>query len=203
MEVTSDPPGARVTIDGRAIGTTPVVASVTPGSHDVTVSNGGSTVTRTVRVSAGSTTNFTAALSASAGAGWLSITAPIELQVLEGGVVVGTTSAPRLMLPICHHDLTVSNTALGFEAPLRVDIAPGRSVTMPVPVPNGTVSLNALPWANVWVDGREIGTTPIANIDLPIGSHDILWRHPQLGERRQTVTVTAKTPLRLVMDFKK
>ncbi len=74
---------------------------------------------------------------------------------------------------------------------------------MPVPVPNGTVSLNALPWANVWVDGREIGTTPIANIDLPIGSHDILWRHPQLGERRQTVTVTAKTPLRLVMDFKK
>jgi hypothetical protein len=203
IEVTSDPPGARVTIDGHAAGTTPVVSSVNPGTHDVTVSNGTSTVTRTVRASAGATTNFTAALSSVAGAGWVSISSPVELQVLEGGTIVGTTTAARLMLPVGHHDLTVSNATLGFDAPVRVDIAPGRTATISVPLPSGTVSLNALPWANVWIDGREIGTTPVANIELPIGAHEILWRHPQLGDRRQTVTVTTKTPLRLVMDFKK
>jgi hypothetical protein len=167
------------------------------------VSNGTSTVTRTVRASAGATTNFTAALSSVAGAGWVSISSPVELQVLEGGTIVGTTTAARLMLPVGHHDLTVSNATLGFDAPVRVDIAPGRTATISVPLPSGTVSLNALPWANVWIDGREIGTTPVANIELPIGAHEILWRHPQLGDRRQTVTVTTKTPLRLVMDFKK
>ena len=47
------------------------------------------------------------------------------------------------------------------------------------------VNLNALPWAEVWIDGRRIGETPLANIKIPLGDHEAVFRHPQLSERRQ------------------
>jgi hypothetical protein len=58
-----------------------------------------------------------------------------------------------------------------------------------------------LPWADVFVDGRSIGTTPLANVRCRFGSHQIVWRHPQLGERSQTVNVTEHTPVRVGVDF--
>ena len=48
-----------------------------------------------------------------------------------------------------------------------------------------------------------LGATPIANLEVALGTHEVIWRHPQLAERRQTVVVTAQSPLRLVMDLNK
>jgi hypothetical protein len=58
-----------------------------------------------------------------------------------------------------------------------------------------------MPWAEVLLDGRAIGQTPLANLDVPIGTHEVTWRHPQLGERRQTVVVKAQSPARVGMDL--
>ena len=132
----------------------------------------------------------------------MTITVPFEVQVAEAGTLVGT-SAARLMLPAGRHDLELTNTAVGFRATLPVDIQGDKTVAMTVPVPNGTVSINALPWANVFLDGRPLGATPLANLEVPLGTHEVIWRHPQLAERRQTVVVTARSPLRLVMDLNK
>jgi hypothetical protein len=204
LEITSDPVGARVTLDGAPRGVTPLTTSVSPGPHTVVLSEGLATVSRTITVSAGSTATVMATLTpAGAVAGWLAITVPLELQVLEGGNLLGTTSAAKLMLPAGHHDLELTNAAVGFRTTVPVDIQPGKTVTTTVTVPNGSVSINALPWANVWLDGRALGTTPIANLDVPLGTHEVIWRHPQFGERRQTVVVTAKSPVRLVMDLSK
>ena len=146
-------------------------------------------------VSAGTTATVMATLPApGSGAGWVTLASPVELAVLEGGVVIGTTTAARLMLPAGRHDLIVSSATLGFQAPIRVDVQAGKSGITTVSVPNGSVSINALPWATVSLDGRDLGTTPIANVDVPLGTHDIVLRHPQLGERRQSVLVTAKQP---------
>jgi len=82
-------------------------------------------------------------------------------------------------------------------------VQPGKTASATVRVPNGSVSINALPWANVWLDGQALGTTPLANVDVPLGSHEVLWRHPQFGERRQTIMVTARTPVRVVVDLSK
>jgi hypothetical protein len=65
----------------------------------------------------------------------------------------------------------------------------------------GYLSINATPWADVWVDGKSVGTTPLANLEVTAGNHEILWRHPHLGERRETITVTASTPARAATDF--
>jgi hypothetical protein len=204
VDVTSDPVGARVTIDGKASGVTPLSVAVEPGAHDITVSNGASTMSRTLTVGAGTTAAVLATLAPpGSGAGWVTIASPVELQILENGVVIGTTTAARLMLPAGRHDLVISSATLGFQAPLRVDVQAGKSGIATVVLPNGSVSINALPWATVSLDGRDLGTTPIANFEVPLGPHDIVLRHPQLGERRQSVLVTTKGPVRLVVDLNK
>ena len=51
------------------------------------------------------------------------------------------------------------------------------------------------------VDGRRAGETPIGNLTLPIGEHEIVLKHPDLGEERRTVTVGARTPVRVGVEF--
>jgi hypothetical protein len=203
LEISSDPPGARVTIDGTRRGTTPLAIQLAAGPHTVVVSDGNTTSTRSVTIAAGGTATLMSALPAGGGAGWLSINSPLDLQVREGGSLIGITSADRLMLPAGHHELTLSGPAVGYQTTLSVDIPAGKTTSTTVKVPNGSVSINALPWANVWLDGQALGTTPLANLEVPLGSHEVIWRHPQFGERRQTVVVTAKAPVRVVMDLSK
>jgi hypothetical protein len=59
-----------------------------------------------------------------------------------------------------------------------------------------------VPWAEVSIDGKKIETTPIAKLQVPLGTHEVVFKHPQFGERRQTVVVTS-TPLTLNVDFTK
>lgn len=204
LEITSDPSGARVTVDGAARGVTPVtLANVVPGTHAVAIFGEDSTVTRTVTVAAGSTAAVTASLlPAGASAGWVVFKVPFEMQLMEDGKRLGTTGLDRLMLPAGRHDLVLSNAAFEFESPLTVQVAAGKTTTPVVPIPMGTLSINATPWADVTIDGQFVGTTPLANLSLTVGTHEIVCRHPQLGEQRQTVTVKAKSPARVGISFK-
>ena len=204
LEIASDPSGARVTVDGAARGVTPVTLSnVLPGTHAVAIFGEDSTVTRTVTVAAGSTATVTASLvPAGASAGWVVFKVPFEMQLKEDGKVIGSTDTDRVMLPAGRHDLVVSNAAFEFEAPVTVQVAAGKTTTPVVPIPMGSLSINATPWADITIDGQFVGTTPLANLSLTVGTHEIVCRHPQLGERRQSVIVKAKSPLRVGISFK-
>jgi hypothetical protein len=126
------------------------------------------------------------------------------MQVLEGGKVVGSTGTERMLLQAGHHDLVLSNQALEYEsAEVSVQVGAGTTIWPAVSIPNGSLSINATPWADVSLDGRPIGTTPLANLSVPIGSHEIVFRHPQFGERRQTVVVKARTPARVGVSLAK
>ena len=54
-----------------------------------------------------------------------------------------------------------------------------------------------------WIDGERIGETPIGNVTLPIGPHEIVFRHPDLGEKRHAVTVTMLSAARVSVDLRK
>jgi len=56
LDIRSDPPGARVTIDGQPRGSTPLtVRDLAPGDHQVVLEGGGRKVTQPVRIDAGIT----------------------------------------------------------------------------------------------------------------------------------------------------
>ena len=74
---------------------------------------------------------------------------------------------------------------------------------MTITPPMGRISINAQPWAQVLIDDTAVGETPLANIQVPIGDHQITFRHPQMGERRERVTVRADTPARVSTTFQR
>ena len=64
------------------------------------------------------------------------------------------------------------------------------------------MSINAVPWAEVFIDGTRVGETPLGNLPQTLGPHEIVFRHPQLGERRVNTLVTLKETNRISMDMR-
>jgi len=60
-----------------------------------------------------------------------------------------------------------------------------------------------VPWADVSLDGEVLGPTPIGNILVSVGPHEVVFRHPAYGEQRRTVTVPVQGIARLSVDFTK
>jgi hypothetical protein len=149
----------------------------------------------------------TAPAAARAGApllgGWLTVNSPVVLEIRENGRLIGTTAVPRIMVPVGRHRLEIGSDTLGYREARTVDVAAGAVAEVKIAPPKGRLNVNARPWANVLVDGRDVGQTPIANLSLPIGRHELVLRHPQLGERRQTVVVTRTGVTRFGVDFSK
>lgn len=206
LRVVSTPAGAPVVFDGAARGVTPLeLASIAAGDHEITVGGGAGAVTQHVAVPAGGLASVVVPLGESAKAtpGWISVESPIELQVYEGDALVGSSRSQRIMVLSGRHDLRLSNPSLGFEATRSVQVAPERVATVRIAVPNGVLSVNAVPWAEVILDGRTIGETPIANIAVPIGEHDLVLRNPKFPELRRPVVVTATAPARVGVDLRK
>ena len=106
------------------------------------------------------------------------------------------------MLPAGTHDLELVNDAIGYRSSRQVDVAPGKKTIVAVDLPFGSISINAQPWAEVWIAGERIGETPIANISRRVGAYEIVFRHPQLGERRENVLITLRQPVRLGVDMR-
>ena len=127
--------------------------------------------------------------------GGLKVISTIEVQVFENGKALGSTSAP-IALTDGSHALDLVNETLGFRTRATVDVKPGQMTSLNLSVPNGRLSINAAPWASVWIDGAAAGDTPLANVAVPIGSHEIVFKHPQLGDQKQTAVVKAEAHAR-------
>jgi hypothetical protein len=133
----------------------------------------------------------------------MSVSSPVPLQLREGGKLIGTSESDRLMLAAGDHDIEFSNPALGFKARKTVRVVAGKTAAARIDLPAGALSVNAQPWAEVWIDGERIGETPIGNLSRPIGTHEVVFRHPELGERRETVVVVVGKPTRIGVDLRK
>jgi hypothetical protein len=209
LDIKSDPAGARVMLDGKLVGMSPVtIADVDPGDHNITVEGPQGTVRQAVKVIAGTRASVVVPLnatpaSAASVTGWLSVTADQEVQVSEGGQVLGSTRVDKIMMAAGTHELEFSNDTIGFSATRSVQVQPGKVTRLSIPLPDGTVSVNAAPWADVWLDGQAIGQTPVGNLAAKAGSHDLVFRHPKLGEKKQTVIVKPGQASRVTVDMSK
>jgi hypothetical protein len=135
-------------------------------------------------------------------AGWISVPAPVDVQLFEDGRLLGSSRIDRIMLPAGRHDIDIVNDVLGFSQRHTVRVTEGQVTSIKLAWPTGTLAINAVPWAEAFVDSRSVGETPIGGIQVPIGQHEILLRHPQLGERSVRVTVTTRETARVGVDLR-
>ena len=200
LAISSTPSQAKVTVDGKERGVTPITVSDVPvGMRQIVIESSAGTVRREVRVVAGSRVTIDETIIS----GWMTAFAPIELQIYEGTRLLGTTEDGRIMVRPGHHELDFVNTRLGFRERRGIDVSPGMTTAVNISTGVGIVRITAPAGADVLIDGVLFGDTPIRELRLPIGSHEIVLRHPQLGEQRVSVTVGASAPTDVNVDFTK
>jgi len=205
----SPQPGIRVTVDGRPVGTTPLQVNVTAETHSIrlepteTPAPPPPVTTTPARAEAEKAAAELEQAAARQRSGGVTFVAPIQLSVLEGERVLGSTADGPVVASAGTHTLDLVNAALGYRVRQIVNIRAGSISRVNITPPMGRISINAQPWAQVLIDDMPIGETPLANVQTPIGEHQVTFRHPQFGERRERVTVRADTPARISTSFQR
>jgi hypothetical protein len=106
-------------------------------------------------------------------------------------------------VPAGRHELTLVNDTLGYRAELTVNVLAGQVLPVKPSWPKGRLDVNAEPWAEVWVDGKKMGQTPLGGLSVAIGPHEVMFRHPQLGEQHHAITVTTRAPVHMSVDLRR
>jgi hypothetical protein len=199
------PAGLRVLVDGELRGTTPVtISDLAAGEHEILFDGPRGQTRQRVTIQSGATALLSPGSEATLlGSGFAAFEVPYDMQVFEDGRILGTTAAGRLPLTAGRHVLEIVSETLAFRTTRTVTIKAGEVSRVSVPLPTGRVTLTSDPVAEVWLEGQKIGDTPLENFPLPIGPHELVFRHPELGERREVLSVTAAAPTRVDVRLKR
>jgi serine/threonine-protein kinase len=196
------PPEASLTIDGHAVAAG--VLELPPGHHVVAASaRDRLAASRTVELSPGGAADVTLSL----------VPAPITLAVksdppgatvLLGDRELGTTPL-EMSLPVTL-PARVRLRKRDFTAVER-SVEPHDGVaTIEArlsPLPRGELTLGALPWAHVTIDGEKRPDTPLAKLSLSAGAHQVRLYCPPTGkELKFSVTIEPAKAVRRVADLR-
>jgi hypothetical protein len=198
LTVESDPAGARVLVDGKMRGPTPLTLDdLKPGSYTVVIDSDKGSVRRTVKITAGGTTE----VSENIFSGFVKVLAPYEISVSEGNRAIVLDDRGQALLSPGVHQLRFANRQLGYTETRSVEVEPGKTATVSLGAGSSKLAVTSSAPADVFVDGQRVGETPLADQAIPLGTHEIIVRGAA-GERRFTTTVTSR-PVRIDVDFSK
>jgi hypothetical protein len=205
--IESSQPGDVVVVNGRDAGRTPLQLSVDGDIKSVLIKSSASpgvplsgSDTPGVKRDAVKGTTDVAITPARPNFGGVRLKSPFEVKVFEGNQALGSSSGPITLSPGVHQ-LDLVNNELEYRGHQTVTVKAGQVVVVTTTLPEGLLSINAQPWANVSIDRKDVGETPLANVKVTLGEHELVFRHPTLGERRQTVVVKAGAPTRVSVKF--
>ncbi len=199
LEILTDPDGASVSVDGVARGVTPLtIDDLTAGSHEVVLESSSGSLRRTVTVAADRVAQITEAIYS----GWVHVSSPIELQVTDGARGIRLDERNQTLLSPGVHDLQFENAVFGFRERRRIEIRPGAIASVSITPSPSLLTVNASLPAEVLVDGKRAGETPLTDYPMDLGTRSVVVKSITGAERRFTVTTTVK-PVSLSVDFSK
>lgn len=195
LHVTSTPGNARVFLDGKFRGMTPLTLSgVNAGAHEVTITSDAGSVRRSVSVDAGQS----AEVDESIFPGWIAVLAPFELEISENGRTLRADERGQIMLPPGMHDIRLANSSLSYSSVQHVEVKPGAATPVRVAAASSTLTVTSAEPSDVLLDGARIGSTPLNAHPVPLGTHEVVVKRPG-GDKRFTITV-GTSPITLNAD---
>jgi serine/threonine-protein kinase len=115
--------------------------------------------------------------------------------------VDGRTQRPAsdgaLHLKPGRHSIVVSSPTLASPRTLSVDLKPNEAALRVVHGGSGKLRAAVTPWAEVIVDGKVLGTTPLQAVELAEGPHSVTLKNGDLGvvSKRRVVVVPGRETL--------
>ncbi len=220
VHITSAPAGAAVYLDSNDLKLeTPVtIDSISAGDHIIEVRKDGyQSFSRNIEIKPGDSLSVEAALVrvlSQINTGSLKVsTKPSGAQVFVDGANTGLHTPCTIQnLGSGRHNISIHKS--GYQtAELTSNIQPGKTVTITRNLSRtgytaprrisgkAYFKINVAPWAKVYIDGKYIETTPIAQaIEVVSGNHDVKLENPnfQIWQKRinfkpgETVTLDIK-----------
>ena len=226
LSVTTVPSGATVYVDGTVYGVTPLTnVQLTTGQHALKLMMTGYVDhSQTFTITAGQTTSLTLTLVPStnpSGKGSLQISStPSDAAIYIDGVLQGPTPKTISGLSAGSHAVRVTKTGYvdysapitvigGQTLPLKLNLVPrtqptgSTSPTTPSqPGGVGTIAVESSPpGANVYLDGKPSGTTPVTIPDVNAGSHALLLTMQGYSDASKSIDVAAGSQNQVSMDL--
>ena len=118
----------------------------------------------------------------------------MPLDLVIDGVRVGSTEDGQIVVAAGRRRIELVNKRLNYRGEVTIDVASGQVTTHTATLPPGQLRIAGSAGGEVWVEGEHVGTLPLGDISVPLGTREVLVRHPLFGERRQTVEVTYGAP---------
>lgn len=123
------------------------------------------------------------------GTGMLAVFSRVPLDLYVSGRRIGTTDDGRIVIAPGRYRVGLVNTRLNYRGEIVLDVRPFMLTSHTVSLPNGLLQVNTEPGAEVWIEGDRAGLAPLGAVPVQIGTREVVVRHPDLGERRETVEV--------------
>ena len=145
---------------------------------------------------------ITTTVAAAPSFGFLLVVAEPWAEVSIDGEKVGETPMGRIRLSAGEHTISLLNENFAGLITGRVSIRTDETVTSKYSFnESGYLQIVVQPWADVFVDGRPVGQTPLQKVRIPVGRHTVTLRHPQLGEKAAEVDIKLEETTVLRMEM--
>jgi hypothetical protein len=205
LDLTSTPEGATVTIDGESVGTTPWLGELTEGEHRLRLSRPGySPVEQRVSVSAGKTLKQSLKLTPRQTNVEVEISANPGTEIYVDGELAGKIPPNvNLMLSTGRHTIRYVIPEYDEHQEI-VEVLSSRANEFSHRFPLfGSVRILAEPYAQVHLDGNDMGFTPV-NVDkYPEGAHELTLTREGYVTIQGTIIVKPATVNRYNYELEK
>ncbi len=129
--------------------------------------------------------------SAALATGKVEVTSQPSMDVYWGSKLLGRTPGV-FELPSGTQKLELAHRELGVSHEVTVNVVGGETARAAVRLGKAFLDVRVAPWANVRIDGRAIGATPIPTQELTEGRHTVELVNKELGKsKRVTVRLSS------------
>lgn len=199
--------GAKISLNGKEQGNIPLsLEGLAPGRYLVRAElSGFETREQRVRIDPGRDKELTFNLRPlELAPGYLQLTVSPWAEVfIDGRFVDRTPLAIPLSLEPGRRQLLLRHpNRLEYIQDLSIASRETLRLTVRMPEAWGYLRLTVNPWAEVFIDGQSMGTTPLAeDLKLSIGEHELKLRGPDGREQRETIRILRDDTLRHRVDL--
>jgi hypothetical protein len=195
FELSSDPPGATISLDGRELASTaPMTVELSPGEdHEIILSLDGYESGRVTVVAGEELPSGEVTLEQIRQPGTLTVHSPYPLSIMSSGgaTLVGSSTEASVRLRHGQHQVRLFAPEVFLNQVFTVDIAEGGTSTLEPPG-LGKISIRASPGnCKVFINGIPAGAPPIRNQDIVEGSHIVVFEWPDGVKDEQNKGVQA------------
>jgi len=132
----------------------------------------------------------------------INLTTSVPVNVYIDDKDYGMTPIKGLLIPSGYHDLRFKNDEYLIDEIQHVYIIPGVPFERNLTLGHfASLNLNAIPWADVYIDGKYVGQTPIANLKVVVGAHEIVFKNSKFPIRRRNVSLEEGTTTDITVDM--